>query len=295
MRDEVFYRLHALIDSLYLRLKAMSPAYTKKDLDFEGISLKQVEVQTPTSSQSDRPWPKQILNRPTPVIITMMESNEADISRSSRPCTPVSQRPSATAPVRTLAHVPFKYSLVISSSRSEPAFGMVRVFMAPEAGVNGRRFTEDEVHHRAIEIDRVPVVIPQGDTQVTRSSLQSTVTRRPFPSIRQLYESPGEVPARTCGYPNHLLIPKGNAQGLRFKMFFVVSEEPTAEMNHDAQFPYCGSLHGKRYPDARSMGYPFDRPGTRFVHRDTVWGIIGQEATLKNVRTLNVIVRHRQN
>lgn len=67
-----------------------------------------------------------------------------------------------------------------------------------------------------------------------------------------------------CGWPEHMLIPKGTPQGLNCDFFVMISnyEQDRVEQNlvgtcNDAA-AYCG-VRDRLYPDKKPMGYPFDR------------------------------------
>ena len=78
-----------------------------------------------------------------------------------------------------------------------------------------------------------------------------------------------------CGWPAHLLVPRGTSGGSSFSLFVMLSKllpgdaalsaDPQAVAN--SAFVHCG-LAGKRVPDSRPMGFPFDRP--------VVWRVEGR-------------------
>ncbi len=64
-----------------------------------------------------------------------------------------------------------------------------------------------------------------------------------------------------CGWPYSLLLPRGTRAGMRFKLMVMVTDWDKDRVGRDTccgSLSYCGALD--RYPDARPMGYPFDRP-----------------------------------
>jgi len=69
-----------------------------------------------------------------------------------------------------------------------------------------------------------------------------------------------------CGWPHHLLLPKGTPDGMIFDLFVMVTngrEDAVRQTGRQrvcrAAPIFCG-IEGELYPDARPMGYPFDRP-----------------------------------
>lgn len=66
---------------------------------------------------------------------------------------------------------------------------------------------------------------------------------------------------QNCGWPFNLLVPRGNEAGMSFRLFVMVTDGTKDQVNYGGpcgSMSYCGSK--ERYPDARAMGYPFDRP-----------------------------------
>jgi tyrosinase len=67
-----------------------------------------------------------------------------------------------------------------------------------------------------------------------------------------------------CGWPEHMLIPKGLPEGLDCELFVMVSnyEEDRVDQSLDGicndAASYCG-VRDRLYPDRKAMGYPFDR------------------------------------
>ena len=84
-----------------------------------------------------------------------------------------------------------------------------------------------------------------------------------------------------CGWPYTLLLPRGTADGMAFRLLVMLS--PGSDLNLPSGSPgqcssisYCG-LQDKEYPDTREMGYPFNRPfagtisQTVAAHNNMAW------------------------
>lgn len=112
-----------------------------------------------------------------------------------------------------------------------------------------------------------------GDNTITRSSLNSSVTipwEQTFRDLERGTETPS--PERSicgCGWPQHMLVPRGNPSGQIFDLvvFLTNAQEdavqgasaPTGNGNNCREsLSFCGRL-GQPYPDSKPMGYPFDR------------------------------------
>lgn len=114
----------------------------------------------------------------------------------------------------------------------------------------------------------------KGANVIKRKSSESSVTipfLRTYSYGEQQPQNPGDAQDRYnycgCGWPDHLLIPKGTTGGLRFNLFVMISNfefdkvvVASSRSGDDDKVAssYCG-LQNKPYPDQRSMGYPFDR------------------------------------
>ena len=113
-------------------------------------------------------------------------------------------------------------------------------------------------------------VVP-GHNLILRRSVDSSLTV-PWPQrIQELYNGRNtQTPYCGCGWPQHLLIPKGTTDGMIFDMFIMVTngqEDAVAQLPAPAGAAantcrpapiYCG-VPNQLYPDAKPMNYPFDR------------------------------------
>lgn len=67
-----------------------------------------------------------------------------------------------------------------------------------------------------------------------------------------------------CGWPQHMLIPKGTPEGLDCELFVMLSNYMDDRVDQDLvgtcndAFSFCG-VRNRLYPDRKPMGYPFDR------------------------------------
>lgn len=71
-----------------------------------------------------------------------------------------------------------------------------------------------------------------------------------------------------CGWPHHLLLPRGTTNGMTYDLFVMVTSEPTGNIPFlnqvvdssgcEISYLYCG-VRNQSYPDAKPMNYPFDR------------------------------------
>ena len=154
-----------------------------------------------------------------------------------------------------LTHEPFTVALRLKNLRSEKQDVTVRLFIALETLAGERR--------RWIELDKFKATLAPGDNVIAQPDARSSVIKR------KGVDAPGAEPVGAglspwcdCGWPYSLLLPSGASDpaGTRFKlMAAVTSWEQDMANNADTctSMSFCGSE--QFYPDARNMGYPFDR------------------------------------
>uniref|UniRef100_A0A182T4S7 Hemocyanin C-terminal domain-containing protein n=2 Tax=Neocellia TaxID=44535 RepID=A0A182T4S7_9DIPT len=123
-----------------------------------------------------------------------------------------------------------------------------------------------------IELDKFLVALRPGSNRIRRRSRESTVTipfERTFRNLDQNRPEP-DTPQEAefnfcgCGWPAHMLIPKGLPEGLPADLFIMVSNYEEDRVVQDLvgtcndAASYCG-VRDRLYPDRKAMGYPFDR------------------------------------
>lgn len=113
-----------------------------------------------------------------------------------------------------------------------------------------------------------------GANTVNRRSTESAVTipyEQTFRNLDRNRPAAGSAAEAEynicgCGWPQHMLIPRGNAAGMKFDMFVMISDYEQDRVNQDLvgqctqASPYCG-VRDRLFPDKKPMGYPFDRRG----------------------------------
>ena len=118
------------------------------------------------------------------------------------------------------------------------------------------------------------ITVRPGSNIINRRSVESTVTipyEQTFRNLDRNRPAEGTVEEAEnnicgCGWPQHMLIPKGMPGGLRFDLFAMISNYEEDQVVQDLvgqcteAASYCG-IRDRMYPDRRAMGYPFDRLG----------------------------------
>nr|BAN20821.1 prophenoloxidase [Riptortus pedestris] len=274
MRDPIFYRWHAFIDDIFQEHKNTLPRYSVQQLEYPGVRISGLEVVTEGS-------PKNQLN-------TFWQQSDINLSRGLD----FSPRGAVFARFTHLQHRPFTYRITVENSGNQ-RMGTVRIFIGPKFDERGLPMLLADQKNLFIELDKFTVNLKSGKNNLTRNSSESSVTIPFETTFRDLNDNRPQQQGGAlerfnycgCGWPQHMLIPKGSPEGYLCQLFVMVSNfnddrVETQENNRGCKdaTSYCG-LRDNRYPDKRSMGYPFDR-----VPRD-------RADTLAQFLTPNMIVQ----
>ncbi|XP_076646001.1 phenoloxidase 1-like [Halictus rubicundus] len=252
MRDPMFYRWHAFVDDVFQEYKSTLPPYTVEQLDYSGVEIEDIRL---TSNQQRN------------VLSTFWTQSVVDLSRGLD----FTPRGAVLVKFTHLNHADFTYTIVVNNRNRTPKLGTVRIFIGPKEDERGLPFTYRHQKNLMIELDKFTVHLQPGQNTIQRKSTESSVTI-PFERTFRNLEENRPVGAESldafnfcgCGWPQHMLIPKGTKAGYPTDLFIMVSdydidavEQGESSSCSDA-VSYCG-LRDKKYPDTRPMGYPFDR------------------------------------
>ncbi|XP_045478104.1 phenoloxidase 1-like [Harmonia axyridis] len=252
MRDPIFYRWHAHIDDIFQEFKATIPSYPVDQLAYQGVTVSNIEIQSQGS--------------PNNMINTFWQQSDVDLSRGMdfQPRGPVFVR------FTHLQHQDFNFRITVNNQGGS-RMGTCRIFMAPKFDERGNPWLFRDQKTMFIELDKFPVNLRSGQNTITRSSTQSSVTipfERTFRDWDTNRPEGGDALAQFnfcgCGWPHHMLIPKGTAEGYQCQLFVMISNYANDHIEQDVvgtcndAYSFCG-LKDRLYPDRRSMGYPFDR------------------------------------
>uniref|UniRef100_A0A336MYZ2 CSON010253 protein n=1 Tax=Culicoides sonorensis TaxID=179676 RepID=A0A336MYZ2_CULSO len=262
MRDPIFYRFHKHVDDIFDRHKRLLPQYNRAQLSFAPVAVNSVMCRIPKETAAPN------------VLLTFWQRSQVDLSGG---LDFQSDGPAFVSFVH-LQHADFDYVLDISNNSSGTLLGTCRIFLAPKCDENCREFHFNEARKLMVELDKFTVSLTPGENRIVRSSLNSSVTiswEKSFQAIGKLTKLDPNMSPRDlqefefcgCGWPHHLLLPKGSEGGSAFKLFVMISNLEDDVVNQvipenvecgDAH-SFCG-LKDQLYPDRRPMGFPFDRP-----------------------------------
>lgn len=279
MRDPVFYRLHAWVEYVFQLYKQTLPAYTVEQLNYPNVDVTGVEIVA--------------TDQPSNTLHTFWQQSDVEMSRGLD----FTPRGSVLARFTHLQYTPYIYRVVVNNKTNSNKMGTCRIFMSPKNDDLERPMTFQDQKNLMIELDKFTVTLRPGNNTIERSSTLSSVT---IPFERTFRNLDTGRPTNIndlesfnlcgCGWPQHMLIPKGTEAGLASQVFVMISNYDGDRIDQDIggqcsdASSFCG-IRNRKYPDARAMGYPFDRRP-----RDGV-STLPQFLT-PNMRVADVTIRH---
>ncbi|XP_058804269.1 uncharacterized protein LOC131671673 [Phymastichus coffea] len=285
MRDPVFYAWHSYIDYLFTLFKDSLPAYTQQQLDFPGVTVQDIRINTPGVNPN--------------TLNCHWSKSDVDLSRGLDFAPPGA----VLARIQHLDHESFSYSFVVNNSNNQEVMGTVRVFIAPKFDENGGPLGQNDQRMLMAEMDKFVVRLRRGQNVLTRNSVQSAITipfEATFRNLEQNRPNASDIQNSDafnicgCGWPQHMLVPKGTSSGFPMDLFVMISdyrldriEQAEAAGCRDG-VSFCG-LRDRRYPDARAMGFPFDRIARRGVNTMQTFLTPNMRLQQVTVRFSNVI------
>lgn len=255
LRDPVFYRWHTYIQDIMHKYKDTLPSYSQRELGFDDVFVRGVDVFSESSTEPN-------------LLSTYWQASDLMLSRGLdfSPRQPVFVR------LIHLQHQPFSYNIQIDNRGNYRKEGYVRIFLAPDVDEHGKLMSFNDQRHFMIEMDKFVVKLRPGMNVVRRASVDSSLTIPFERTFRDLDANRGghagkrrdEFTFCGCGLPQHLLLPKGDTDGVKYSLFVMVSDyaqdkvEQTLQGQCNKAHSLCGVYEGK-YPDKRPIGFPFDR------------------------------------
>ncbi|XP_037049326.1 phenoloxidase 2-like [Bradysia coprophila] len=260
MRDPIFYRWHSFIDGVFARYKKnIAPYHAETELMYNGVTVTSVGVQITKSKSAKQN-----------VLLTYWQRSDVDLSAGLD----FGRDGNVYAQFTHLQHAPFEYTINVENSSSAQRQGTCRIFLCPINDERGTPLSFEEQRKLMLEMDKFTVQLNPGSNMIRRRSHESSVTipyERSFRRIGSQYQPVDPVQRAQfqfcgCGWPQHMVLPKGTIDGARFNIFVMISDydldrvdQPDASNVCNDAASFCG-LKDQKYPDKRAMGFPFDRP-----------------------------------
>ncbi|CAG7837626.1 unnamed protein product, partial [Allacma fusca] len=296
MRDPAFYRWHKFIDEMFEYYKRQMKPYTEAQLIWEPIQVENISVQIKGNAA------------PAPNILkTYWMQSDIDLGRGLDIRRSLSREGAIWARITHLNHEEFQYKINVINNSTTPVRGTFRIFMAPRDNEHGQRLYYIQQRLLFFEMDKFVHTVPPGRQEVVRESTESAITipwEQSFKDLEdQLQDGPKEIPHIAvcgCGWPQHMLVPRGLPQGMFFDLFVMVTNaeedipegsEPNPDVKCKESISFCGILN-KKYPDLKPMGFPFDREPSKIKSNQAdmmdkdpqhLSGFIGNKPNMKAV------------
>lgn len=230
------------------------------EIAYDGIAVNSVNVQV-TRGKNSRPN----------LLLTFWQKSDVDLSTGLD----FGPEGNVYAEFTHLQNAPFEYTINVENTSGAQKIGTCRIFICPKHDEKGMPFISfEDQRSLMIEMDRFTVYMNPGQNIIRRRSDESSVTipyERSFRNIgsRNQPTDPNALAQFQfcgCGWPQHMILPKGTLNGSLFNIFVMISNFELDRVNQpdlnnpcDDAASFCG-LKDQLYPDRRSMGFPFDRP-----------------------------------
>ncbi|KAK3914546.1 Phenoloxidase 3 [Frankliniella fusca] len=244
VRDTLFYRLHLHMDDLYEEYKvAYLQPYQTTDLQWQDVSINSLSVRSDVTKT---------LNE----LHTYWQETDLDLSLGLA-FTPTGR---AYGRFRHLQHEPFSYDIQVVNKGLQEVRAYVRIFLITVTDENGQPLDLDYQQHFAIEMDRFDATLEPGLNNIQRESTATplTVDQDAIYSTQATFWDARRVNQCRCGWPQTLLVPRGNEAGITYKLFAMVTDY-LQDKTPAYGWVFCGVPGSDYYPDKRAMGFPFDR------------------------------------
>jgi hypothetical protein len=164
----------------------------------------------------------------------------------------------------------FFYFLRVENQLNQDKDVTVRIFLVPTGSYSGvaevsedrRMWIELDKFRHKLEATAKAVIFRRADASsvIRRPAVKNfgTITM-PSPQA-DADDDRGDVSC-DCGWPYNLLLPRGTAAGMNFRLLVMVTDWAIDQVPDDTtcgSMSYCGAKD--KYPDSRGMGYPFNMP-----------------------------------
>ncbi|KAG8177958.1 hypothetical protein JTE90_014701 [Oedothorax gibbosus] len=272
LRDPIFYRYHRFIDDIFQEYKSSLPSYTKEQLDFPGVQVVNVTVNAKVPN----------------LVTTFMKTAELELTHGID----FGTNHSVKVKYQHLDHEPFTFNISVDNQTGAAKQATVRMFLGPKYDELGNRLDPEHQRTLCIELDKFHVELTAGKNSITRDHKVSSVTVSETHTFKQLLAGEGVSENTTefcsCGWPEHMLIPRGSHKGTEFDLYVMLTDYEQDAVGGEPHglctdaISYCGAKDQK-YPDKRPMGYPFDR----VIHAHTV-----AEFLTPNMSCTDVKIKH---
>ncbi|XP_045623124.1 LOW QUALITY PROTEIN: hemocyanin subunit [Procambarus clarkii] len=260
-RDPAFFRLHKYMDNIFREHRDSLPPYTKEELLFPGVEIENFCTSGLLQTYFED-FEYSLIN----AVDDTADTEDVEISTY----------------IPRLNHEDFTFNIDIDNHNDHEVLTTVRIFGWPHKDNNGLQYSFNDGRWNAIELDKFWIKLKPGENKIHRKSRDSSVTVPDIPEFHYLMDRTEEALSNgrkldlheyvsALGLPNRFLLPKGNNQGLKFKVVVALTDGEADAAVDDLHTNTKFNHYGYRgvYPDKRPHGYPLDRrvDDERIFHR----------------------------
>lgn len=271
LRDPKSYEIAKNFFRFFVVYKNTLPSYTREQLIMNGVKIENIDVED---------------------LITYFDNFDVDMKNALN--TDTINNMKIIAKVQRLNHQPFDVKINVNFDVATKA--VVRIFLGPKYENEGNTIDINENRFNFIELDKYLCNLKTGRQTIVRNSRDFTTTTDDFMSTDEIMRTLNEkinvnteddlilnVNQRRKLFPNRLVLPKGQKNGMTFQIYVIVSlvEGTTTEKNIDYTTLSTKVLNRENRVDGRTLGYPFDR----VIDENVFYN--------KNMYVKDVIIRHR--
>ncbi|XP_050703128.1 pseudohemocyanin-2-like [Eriocheir sinensis] len=273
-RDPAAWRLHKTIDNIFREHIDSLPPYTKEQLEFIGIDVTDVQIQG--------------------TLETYFEEYKWDLVNAFNDNNTQTEFFDIYASTPRLNHKEFSYKIKVQNNNGSPKKAVIRILAMPYRDGNGALIPFDEGRWLAIEMDLFVKTLTPGSNVIVRKSSEASITVPDPLTYKTLVEKTEarenlEMYESATGIPERLLLPKGNEEGVQFRLWVAVTDA-AEDVNDESiitmkKYHHYG-VHGVQ-PDKRPFGYPLDR---RIPDEQTFYEVPNFKETMVKVYNHNVFI-----
>jgi len=249
VRDPIFFRWHSFLDTFYMRWKNSIGRYTDVELGFEDVTINQISTISQGGARNQ--------------LVTFTEFTDYRLDQNQ-----VKSQAGEIITYERLNYEHFTFETRLTSRTAGRGIG--RMFLIPAVG-NYANIDASEV---AVEVDKFLIEMVPGENVIRRDSNDAPTLAKPPPGLTDLQAdlvrgiSEEEFNHAHCGWPEHLAIPRGTAEGMPFNLVLIVTRLVAGDADRiedwnrlsQTSWGWCGVRQGQgAAPDSRPYGFPFDR------------------------------------
>uniref|UniRef100_A0A224XCH4 Putative hexamerin 4 n=1 Tax=Panstrongylus lignarius TaxID=156445 RepID=A0A224XCH4_9HEMI len=246
LRDPVFFQFVNRLLWLYQGYYNQRRPYTKEELSFSGVTVKDFEVDE---------------------FVTYFDMFEYEVTNGIPMKNPYDYTNYIYhARQYRLNHKPYTFKVTIYSEKQIE--GVVRVYIGPKYDSEHHLLNLEQSRMAYMELDHFPVKLNYGKNVIERGYLDSHIFGQEPEGFRSLYtrlvnsinnSEPFYINERnSCGVPYRFQLPRGWKSGQPFVIAVIVSQAVLTEtVEEKGPLGPCGTSTTQ---DKKSLGFPFDRP-----------------------------------